>query len=94
MSRMMTVGSPATVPITRVSPEGTVALQCTRALPPGVVPGLADELGDAAADALAAGLVVAAGCAEVVGVAWLDGFDPPHAAISKTAATTGPRRTP
>jgi hypothetical protein len=91
MSLTTTVGSPASDPMTRVSPVGTVAVQCTRPLPPGVV---ADGLGDAAADALADGLVEATACAEVVGVAWLEGFDPPQAAASNKAAINDPRRTP
>jgi hypothetical protein len=83
--------------MTRVSPVGTVAVQCTSPLPAGVVAGLvdvlADALGDAAALALAEGLAEAAACSEVVGVAWLDEFDPPQAVTSNRAATNEPMRT-
>ncbi len=78
--------------MTSVSPGGTVALQWTSALPPGVVTGLADGLGDAWTEALALGL--AAGSDETVGVECPDEVGPaPHEVTSSTAATTGPKRT-
>jgi hypothetical protein len=60
MSRTTTVGSPTTVPMTRLSPAGTVVAQCTSEAGPlvGVDAGVLPAEGDA--DAVA-GVAVALG---------------------------------
>ena len=56
MSRTTTVGSPTTVPMTRLSPAGTVAEQWTRLAGPGLPLGIADADVDVVGDADAVGL--------------------------------------
>src|SRR2546429_7257785 len=83
MSRTTTVGSPTTVPITRLSPAGTGLAQRTREAGPG------DELavGDVPVDGVAVAVAddVAAGvCAPVAP-------EPPHAARTKIETRAAPR---
>src|SRR5258708_4383965 len=90
MSRTTTVGSPLTVPITRLSPAGTAPVQVTSDAPPelpGVEPGLEEGVAGAVEvlDACALGL------GEFLAVAGA----PPQAENVRAAAsnTTGLRRT-
>src|SRR3981081_4375022 len=85
MSRTTMGGSPATGPMTRLSPAGTAVVQRTRAVPPGVPLGLADGVEEEAGDELAVTGGWAVGLGDPVP---LDG-PPPHAASASraTAAT-------
>src|SRR5438105_13705033 len=87
MSRTTTVASPATVPMTRLSPAGTVAAQCTSDAMP--VDGVAEVGADGVEEVSAVdGEVVDGACAAV-------GFAPPQAASASIAIRATPlARTP
>src|SRR5881296_595973 len=81
MSRTTTVGSPTTVPITRLSPAGTAESQWTAE---AIVDGVAPALGRA----------VAVVVAEVVGLERTVGVEPPHPATASIATrAAAPART-
>src|SRR5216117_3434568 len=83
MSRTTTVGSPTTVPITRLSPAGTAESQWTAE---AIVEGVAPAVGRA--------VVVAAVVADVVGVVLAVGVEPPHpATASIVTRAAAPART-
>ena len=84
MSRTTTVGSPTTVPITRLSPAGTAVVQCTRVAGPG------EEvaLGEVPVEGVAVSVVAAVD--DGVGVWEADGFEPPHAATTNMRARAAP----
>ena len=71
MSRTTTVGSPTTVPITRLSPAGTALVQCTKDAGPGeeVAPGDPPAVGVA---------VVVLAVGEATGVRAAVGVAAPH----------------
>src|SRR5438034_5667132 len=82
ISRSTTVGSPTTVPITRLSPAGTAAAQWTaEAIVVGVAP--AEGLVDAAAVAPSVGEVEGVVCA-------LGAGEPPHAASASVRRRATP----
>ncbi|MGA7910643.1 MAG: hypothetical protein WCC30_03740 [Candidatus Dormiibacterota bacterium] len=85
MSRTTTVGSPATLPIARLSPAGTGALQWTRLAGPAGAE--ADGAADAAADV--EGLLVTLGAE--LGLCEAEG-DPEPQATSTTIAAADVRR--
>src|SRR6266571_359346 len=81
MSRTTTVLSPVTVPMTRLSPEGTALEQWTSVAGPGTPDGPADGLADAEDEGLAS---------EVLGLLEAPARgagDPPQAASSSASAT-------
>ena len=83
MSRTTTVGSPATVPMTRLSPAGTGRAQWTSVAGPGDP----TWAGDAAFDGVVVGAVDVEG---VEGVCVAVGDDPPHAASTSMKTRAGP----
>ena len=89
ISRTTTVGSPLTVPITRLSPAGTAVAQWTSEVPPEVPPGVVAGLDDGVAGALE--VLVAWALGELLAV---DG-EPPHAenVRATTSNPTALRRT-
>ncbi len=82
MSRTTTVGSPATVPMTRLSPAGTGTLQWTSVARPGDPPGPGDAAldGDVVESVDAEGVE---GCAAV-------GDEPPQAASKSMETRAAP----
>src|SRR5260370_7524010 len=86
MSRTTTVGSPLTVPITRLSPAGTALSQWTREVPPGVPVGAQVGLEEGAAEALGGVIGWPPGVGDFLAIA---GEPPPAARVRAT-----PNRTP
>src|SRR6266581_4331833 len=82
MSRTTTVGSPTTVPMTRLSPAGTAVAQCTRDAGPG------EEL--ALGDAPDEGVAVAMALAVADGVCAAVGPEPPQEARRNTENRAAP----
>ena len=94
MSRTTTVGLPDTVPITRLSPAGTAAVQWTSdGAPPGVGEPAGDGADDATADGLAGAVAVPVGDAlgELDAWDWGVGLLPHPQAMSSTARTASGR---